>query len=211
MSTVEQSFTIGRESNGTLMTPEEFDAISDWDREFTYELINGVLIVTPSPSAGERAPSDLLAYLLLNYRENHPEGSTLNLTLPEQTFATGNNRRRADRVIWCGLDRDPDPDDIQDVPTIVIEMVSADRRDRRRDYEAKRSEYSQIGVREYWIMDRFQRRVTICRFEEQGETEAVLSESDVLSTPLLPGFELPLSRWFAEADRFTPRNPREED
>ena len=32
MSTVEQSSMISREWNGTLMTPEEFDAVTDWDR-----------------------------------------------------------------------------------------------------------------------------------------------------------------------------------
>lgn len=198
MSTTEQTSCISREWNGTLMTPLEFDAATDWDEEYSYELINGVLIVTPSPAASVRGPSDLLAQWLRNYRDNHPEGSTLNRTLPEHTLATGDNRRRADRVIWCGLNRNPDL--VQDVPQIVIEMVSADRRDRERDYETKRSEYSQIGVREYWIMDRFQRRITICRFDEQSETETVLFEADVLTTPLLPGFELPLSLWFAEAD-----------
>ncbi len=203
MSTIEQSVTIGREWNGTLMTPEEFDAITDWDREFTYELINGVLIVTPSPSAGERGPSDLLGHLLFTFQENHREGSHLNGTLPEHTLVVGDDRRRADRVIWCGLDHDPDV--AHDVPAIVIEMVSADRRDRERDYETKRKEYSQIGVIEYWIIDRFQRGATIVRFSEEGETQTVLSEADQITTPLLPGFELPLARLFQMADRFAPR------
>src|SRR5690606_10933661 len=130
-----------------LMTPEEFDTFTDWDDAYSYELINGVLIETPSPSPGERGPSDLLAHLLLNYQESHPEGSRLNFTLREHTLAAGENRRRADRVIWCGLDRDRDV--MRDVPAIVIEMVSPDRRDPQRDYETKRSEYSQIGVLEY--------------------------------------------------------------
>jgi Uma2 family endonuclease len=104
-------------------------------------------------------------------------------------------------VIWCGLDHEPD--EMRDAPTIVIEIVSADRRDRQRDYETKRAEYSQIGVLEYWIMDRFQRRVTVVCFGDSGETQSLYSETDLLTTPLLPGFELPLSRWFATADRFT--------
>jgi hypothetical protein len=87
MSTVEQSATISREWNGTLMSPEEFDAATDWDDAFCYELLNGVLIVTPSPSPGERGPNDLLAHWLLNYQENDPEGSCLNVTLPEHTLA----------------------------------------------------------------------------------------------------------------------------
>lgn len=164
MSTAEHASTISRDWNGTLMTSEEFDAATDWDPEFRYELLNGVLIVTPSPSAAERGPNDLLAQMLLNYRDNHPEGSHLNATLSEPTLATGENRRRADRVIWCGLDHDPDV--LHEPPTIVIEMVSADRRDRQRDYETKRREYTEIGVEEYWILDRFQRRATVVRFGE---------------------------------------------
>lgn len=203
MSTIEHSPVISRDWNGTLMTPEEFDAGTDWDPEFSYELINGVLIVTPYPAASERGMNDFLAQQLLNYQDNHPEGSHLNLTLPEHTLATGENRRRADRVIWCGLDHFPDV--MRDMPQVVIAMVSADRRDRRRDYETKRSEYSQIGVLEYWIIDRFQRRVTIVRFDESGETEARLSESEILNTPLLPGLEVRLARLFATADRLAPR------
>jgi Uma2 family endonuclease len=203
MSIVEQSSWISREWNGTLMTPEEFDAAKDWDPDFSYELINGVLIVTPSPSAAERGPSDLLAHLLLQYQENHPDGSQLNLTLPEHTLATGDNRRRADRVIWCGLDHDPDV--MQDVPQVVVEIVSADRRDRQRDYETKRQEYSDIGIVEYWIIDRFQRRVTVVRFSESGETQTLLGVAYVLTTPLLPGLEIPLTRLFATADRLAPR------
>ncbi len=38
-----------RSSNGMLMTPEEFDAVIDYDDRFVYELIHGVLIVSPAP------------------------------------------------------------------------------------------------------------------------------------------------------------------
>jgi Uma2 family endonuclease len=36
-----------------LMTPEEFDAVTDYDERFAYELVNGVLVVTPIPSEAE--------------------------------------------------------------------------------------------------------------------------------------------------------------
>lgn len=201
MSTVEKSGIISRDWNGTLMTPEEFDGATKWDSEFRYELLYGVLIVTPSPSAAERGPNDVMAQLLLNYQENHPEGSRLNATLSEHTLATGANRRRADRMIWCGLDHEPDV--LHETPTIVIEMVSADRCDRERDYQTKRREYSEIGVREYWILDRFQRRATLVQFDGEKETQAIFTENETLVTTLLPGFELPLPRWLAVADRFS--------
>ena len=41
---------------GMLMTPEEFDAIDEADENYKYELIHGVLVVTPPPLEEERGP-----------------------------------------------------------------------------------------------------------------------------------------------------------
>src|SRR6516225_8283387 len=65
MSTVEIQTAAARldaSSAGISMTPEEFDAITDYDECFNYELINGVLVVTPMSSRSERSPNDLLGY-----------------------------------------------------------------------------------------------------------------------------------------------------
>jgi Uma2 family endonuclease len=108
------------------------------------------------------------------------------------------NRRRADRVIWAGLGRVPDP--MIDVPSIVIEFVSAARRDVLRDYIDKRQEYMAIGVAEYWIIDRFARTMTVFRNHPRGPKQRVVREKQTYTTPLLPGFKLPLARLFAVAD-----------
>jgi hypothetical protein len=57
--------------------------------------------------------------------------STLDGTLAEQAIDTGACVRRADRVIWVGLGRQPVP--MKNVPSIVIEFVSNTSRNRRRD------------------------------------------------------------------------------
>jgi Uma2 family endonuclease len=121
---------------GTLMTPDEFDAAEEGDDCYIYELINGVLVVTPLPLEAERDPNDELGHLLRTYRDQHPRGAGLDATLPEQTVRTATNRRRADRLIWAGLGRIPNPR--VDVPTVIAEFVSQKRRDRQRDYVAKR-------------------------------------------------------------------------
>src|SRR5882672_9920030 len=90
-------FVLGLEHNGILMSPEEFDEIRDYDECFSYELVNGVLIVNPVPLAEETGPNEYLGYLLIKYREEHPEGKALTYTLPEQYIRTSNGRRRADR------------------------------------------------------------------------------------------------------------------
>ena len=187
-----------RSSNGMLMTPEEFDAVTDYDKQCVYELIHGVLIVSPIPGAEERGPNETLAHWLFLYRDQHPQGSALDATLPEHTLAFRDNRRRADRAIWCGLGRQPDEE--TDIPAIVAEFVSKRKRDRVRDYEEKRREYAALGVREYWVIDRFDRTMTVFKNIPGEPSEVVVKAEETYRTPLLPGFELPLARLLKVAD-----------
>jgi Uma2 family endonuclease len=194
------------------MAPEQFDALrlEQFVGRNRYELINGVLIVSPQPGIGERRPNDYLGALLDVYRETHPEGPAIDETAPEQTVAA-TNRRRADRVIWTGLGRIPD--ETEDVPSIVIEFVSQRRRNALRDYEAKRDEYLAAGVKEYWIIDRFRRIMTVYRPGTTGPTHDIVNEAQRYQTKLLPGFALPLSKLLAKADQWKrkkvrPKNPR---
>ncbi len=56
------------------MTPEEFDATPEraFDDRYRYELIRGVLVVTPPPGSGERGPNDELGYLLRLLQGDQP-------------------------------------------------------------------------------------------------------------------------------------------
>lgn len=198
MSTIQQPLYLEPGLAGSPMTPEEFDAVTDCDREFDYQLINGVLVVTPPPDEGERFPNDLLGHLLRAYGQEHPQGRVLNSTAQEQTIATGVNRRRVDRAIWAGFDKLPNPR--RTLPTIAVEFVSRSRRDRHRDYEVKRDEYLAAGILEYWVIDRHHRCMTVFRQRIPAFEELVIVEGQTYSTPLLPGFELPLAKLLAEAD-----------
>jgi Uma2 family endonuclease len=187
-----------RSSNGMLMTPEEFDAVIDYDDRFVYELIHGVLIVSPAPGVTERDPNEELGFLLRDYQHNHPLGEILDKTLYGQYVPLPDGRRRADRAIWAGLGRVPNTQ--TDIPTIVVEFVSKRTRDRVRDYEEKRREYQTIGVREYWVIDRFARTMNIFKNEAGASSEVVVKAEETYQTPLLPGFVLPLGRLLKVAD-----------
>ncbi len=197
-ATLSEEIVIGPDDNGLLMTPEEFDEITDFDEGYQYELIRGVLVVNPPAGVGERDPNEELGHLLRTYQEAHP--GVIDATVYEQYVRTLESRRLADRVIWIGLGRIPNPR--QDVPTIVVEFVSKRRRDRLRDYVDKRDEYLAIGVTEYWVIDRYRRTMTVFRPEQRKSEPHVLAEDAIYQTPLLPGFELPLGRLLGRADRW---------
>lgn len=198
-SRIKTQLRLSRSSNGMLLTPEEFDAVTDYDDLWDYELIHGVVIVNPIPSEAESDPNGELEFLLRYYKQVHPQGSALDKTLFERYVRTHDSRRKADRIIWAGLGRLPDPK--VDVPTIVVEFVSR-RRDRHRDYEEKRREYLALGVKEYWIIDCFRRVLTVYRSQPGKPAEQVVAETETYRTDLLPGFELPLARLLAVADEW---------
>lgn len=185
---------LGHECNGMLLSPEEYDVVEDWESGYRYELVNGVLVVVPPPGFGERSPNDYLGYLLHRYHEEHQKGTCLDGTAPEQEIRCGENRRRADRAIWVGYGAAFDPD--RDTPSIAIEFVSESSRDRRRDYVDKRAEYAAAGVKEYWVIDRFTRELTVFR----GDDVQVVPADEAYESPLLPGFRLTLAELLKRSD-----------
>ena len=192
---------LGLGQNGICMSIDEFDAVTEYDDLYNYELIHGVLVVNPIPLPQERGPNQELGHQLLSFQDDHPNGNSLDDTLEEEYVRTADSRRRADRVIWTGLGRQPNLE--TDIPTIVVEFVSAGRRSWKRDYIEKRDEYLALGVVEYWVINRFERNMTVFRkAAPAGFVELVVSEKQIHRCDLLPGFELNLSRLFASADRW---------
>ncbi|QDT36480.1 Uma2 family endonuclease [Stratiformator vulcanicus] len=182
---------LGPEDNGALMSPAEFDAIESAEEHYRYELIHGVLVVSPPPGEWHREHIDRLGQLLRNYQDVHPDGAALDRTLPENYVIVGDDRRVCDRAIWAGLGRQPDV--VNDIPTIAIEIVSKGSAHRRRDFVEKAREYPAAGVKEYWIIERFAQTMTVIFADGK---QRVLKENEVYQTPLLPGFEFALEDVF---------------
>jgi Uma2 family endonuclease len=189
---------LGPRSAGVLLTTEEFDR-ARFDEGWRYELINEVLVVSPIPSRNERDPNEELGFSLRTYQQTHPQGAALDATLNEETIETKKNRRRADRVIWAGMGHLPGPDE---PPTIIVELVSKGKINQERDYVAKRAEYREIGVKEYWIIDRFSKTMTVCLFAADRDHELVIAANQTYATTWLPGYELPLRRLLDLAERW---------
>ncbi len=180
-------------------------SLDEFELGHRYELIHGVLIVTPYPLEEERDANEELGHWLRNYQESHPEGKSLDLTLPEQNIRTKTQNRRCDRAIWAGLSRRPRTRGEvtnRDVPTIVVEFPSSRPADQRRDYEEKKDEYRDLGVKEYWIIDRFARTMLIYSWRGKRWVKRTVAEEATYRTVLLPGFELPLEKLLAVTDKY---------
>ncbi len=205
---VEPEYQFGLESNGILMSPEEFDAADpgDFDECWDYELINGVLIVSSIPAEPETDANEQLGCWLRNFEDAHENGYVLDATLSRQYIHFGNSRRKADRVVWAGLGRLPRRGE---TPTVIAEFVSKRKRDCLRDYETKRAEYQAVSVEEYWIIDRFKRTMMIHTLEDGEYRKKVLHTKQTYRTKLLPGFELPFAKLLALADRWDEQTEEE--
>ena len=74
---------LGPELNGTLMTPEEFDDVEEYDENYVYELIHGVLIVNPIPLERKPVRTSTIGELPPGHPQRDLQTSALDVTLPE--------------------------------------------------------------------------------------------------------------------------------
>ena len=75
-------------------------------------------------------------------------------------------------------------------PNIAIEIVSESSR--TTDYVQKRHCYERTGAQEYWIVDRFERRIHAWNFTGDRVTSVSYGDADTLTTSLLPALALPV-------------------
>jgi Uma2 family endonuclease len=162
-----------------------------------HELIDGEHYVTPSPNLAHQRILGNLYLLIGNWLEEHPIGrvffapldvvfSHFDVVEPDLLYVSN---ERAAQVIT--------PMHIRGVPELVVEIAS--KGTRKRDATIKRGLYERMGVSEYWVVDPFIDVVHVYRRERDGfgQPDTLAREaSDVLTTALLPGLELPLSRIF---------------
>ncbi len=192
--------TLSKADEGIELTHEEF-LHADFAEPGRYERVNGRLVVMSPASDDHRNLVEPLRDALVDYKLRHRD-------LVEKVQQEGwviidqNTERLPDLTVYLQSEEEQPPVP-QRIPELIFEIVSPAARDRRRDYEAKRADYQQIGVLEYLIVDRFERRVVVLQLQDGQYTETELGQNDIYTTPLLPGLEIPLAVIFPEEDNAT--------
>lgn len=167
-----------------------------------YEIIDGELYVTRQPHALHQYTSSRLSMELGQWIDRI--GSGVVLAAPGIIFSEDNNV--APDLVWFSSDSWAETMDdgghFHYAPDLVIEVLSPGVVNEARDRELKLQLYSRQGVREYWIADYRAQNVQVYRLQdEQLQLVATLSGAEVLTSPLLPGFACPVSRFWAPRPR----------
>jgi Uma2 family endonuclease len=181
---------LGPGDAGRVVSAEEFaDAI--YQEPWRYERERGRLVVMAPDGEGHVEASSPWWKRLSLYWNDHPE--VVHRVVPNAWIRVdGGNDRIGDIGVY--LAGDPGAKKIPDrVPDLMFEIVSPGRESRHRDYVKKRSEYERLGVKEYVIVDRFKKQVTVFTLAAGGYQSRVLTAADTYTSPLLPGLVIPLA------------------
>jgi Uma2 family endonuclease len=180
---------------GVKLTYDDFVLFPDDGKR--HELIDGEHYVTPSPNLKHQKVSGNLHLLIAGWLEHNPLGqifyapfdvifSMFDVVEPDLLYMSN---ERAATILTAA--------DVKGVPELVIEIGSPDTR--KRDGTIKRRLYERSGVSEYWVVDPEIDVVRVYRRGVKGfecPQELRAEAGDVLTTSLLPGLPLPLSRIF---------------
>jgi len=184
-------------SPGLKLTYDDFVLFPDDGKR--HELIDGEHYVTPSPVVRHPRILGTLYWLIRTHLEEHSCGlvllspldvvfSQFDVVEPDLLYMSN---ERAAQVIT--------PKHVRGAPELVVEIGSPSTRGR--DETIKRALYERTEVAEYWIVDP---EINVVRvFARAGDRfgrprELSAEAADVLTTPLLPGLKIPLTRIFRE-------------
>jgi Uma2 family endonuclease len=159
-----------------------------------YEIIDGDLFVSKQPSWDHQFAAGEVHRALQNW--SHSSGLGWAVQAPGLIFDDDDDV--VPDIVWVSHQRRRSGLDsaghLRIAPELAVEVVSPGSRNEQRDRAFKLTLYSRQGVREYWIIDPRQRMVQLYRREDQMlELVATLWSADTLTSPILPGFELPVA------------------
>jgi Uma2 family endonuclease len=170
------------------------------------EFSDGFLEVLPMPTTSHQLLVLHLYGLLLAFTSAGGLGTVVVAPLrvrlwrgkfrePDVVFMRAEHADRIGEEFWKGAD-------------LVMQVVSHDEEDRRRDLVTKRREYARAGIAEYWIVDPQDERITVLRLSgKRYVVHGEFAKGTAASSHLLRGFSVDVSEAFAQARR-PARKPR---
>jgi Uma2 family endonuclease len=159
-----------------------------------YELLEGDLVMVPSPSWRHQDISRRLEFRLEAFVEKQQLGVVADAPLD---VILGEDVVQPD-ILFISQQRSTIIHDeaIRGAPDLVIEILSPATAQRDRTY--KKTLYARHGVQEFWLVDPETQTVEVLSLRARGYRRAALySRDETLESPLLPGLTIPLAEVFS--------------
>jgi Uma2 family endonuclease len=151
----------------------------------------------PRSRAEHQITSNLCAYALTGWNSH----TRLGVVIPAPGIIFAESDAAAPDIVWLSRERrtaiERDDGHLYGAPELVVEVLSPGSTNQRRDREIKLKRYSIYGVLEYWILDWRTQTVAVYGHREgQLHLVGTLTRGDTLTSPVLPGFSVPVAQLF---------------
>ena len=142
-----------------------------------YEVIDGELFVTPSPTSRHQAIVTDLSYMLNGFVRSHGLGRVLSGPV-DVLFAEGDYL--TPDIVFVGKARMSHLSDrgVEVPPDLVVEVLSPSTEHRDRGVKLER--YRRFGVAEYWIVDPEERTIEVWDLARGVEAPTLFGAADTL-------------------------------
>ena len=162
-----------------------------------YEVIDGELLMSKSPGV----PHQRVLRNLISEFARHPEVDSMGEVLPNPGVIFSDIDAVIPDIVFIRRGRVSEVisgDRIVAAPDLVVEILSPGPENRRRDRVVKRQVYAKFGVREYWILDLENKSIEIYVLKDGSLSPwATLGANDMIRSPVLVGFDAPVSGNFS--------------
>lgn len=182
--------------NGRKMTYEEFMEMYE-NTDERYEYINGEVFLMTSPRITHQQIIGNLYMLFRIWFQG--KKCTPYLSPFDVTLKKGENNMNVvqpDILVICDPENRSGKDRYTGIPSLVVEVLSDSTT--RMDLVRKLDLYMQTGVREYWIINHFNKEVIIYLFQDNNISEMKLFvKDDAVKSLIFEGLTMDLKEIFA--------------
>ncbi|MBA3830772.1 MAG: Uma2 family endonuclease [Chthoniobacterales bacterium] len=176
------------------LTVEDYRRLPEDD--WRYQLIDGEIVMSPSPSFFHQTILLNLSDILSPHVRKRNLGKVR--FAPLDFYLDDNNVYQPD-ILFISRARESiiQEDGLHGAPDFVVEVLSP--RTARYDFNAKRSGYARSGVGELWLVYPKATRVDVFHLQENAETPvASYSLGQTFQSPLFPDLDICTDEIFAE-------------
>jgi len=168
-----------------LLTVDDYRATPD---EIRYQLVEGELIMSPSPTSHHQAILWNFAQIFGRYLDKRPIGRAF--FAPLDVYLSNHNVFQPDVLFIAtanlGILK---KDGVHGAPDIVVEVLSPSNA--QLDRKTKRRVYARAGVKEFWLVDPALRQIQLSLFPaDRARPVKLIEENESFASPLLPGLKL---------------------